>query len=59
MKAQAKGNGIITNVISANQHFSSTFLMQILNSRDIVASSPSFSLPTARVPERACLQGTP
>ena len=29
MKAQAKGNDVITNVISANQHFTSIFFMQI------------------------------
>ena len=29
MKACAKGNDVITNVISADQHFASTFLMQI------------------------------
>ena len=28
-KTRAKGNGVITNVISANQHFASTFSMQI------------------------------
>ena len=27
-----------------------------LNSRDVVASSPSFSRPAVRVPQRACLQ---
>ena len=29
MKACAKGNDVITNVISADQHFASTFLLQI------------------------------
>ena len=29
MKARAKGNDVITYVISANQHFASAFLMQI------------------------------
>ena len=29
-----------------------------INSRDVVASSPSFSLPAARAPQRACLQAT-
>ena len=29
MKACAKGDDVITNVISANQHFTSTFSMQI------------------------------
>ena len=30
LKTHAKGNDVITNVISANQHFTSTFLMQML-----------------------------
>lgn len=34
---------------SANQHFTS-------NSRDVVASSPFFSHPTARLPQGACSQ---
>ena len=29
LKTRAKGNDVITNVISANQHFASTFSMQI------------------------------
>ena len=29
VKARTKGNDVITNVISANQHFASTFSMQI------------------------------
>ena len=41
-KSSAKGNDVITNVISANQHFASTFAMQIFKSKDVVASSPSF-----------------
>ena len=57
-KARAKGNEIITNVISANQHCVShrLFWYRYLNSRDVVASSPSFSRPTARAPRRACSQ---
>ena len=52
----AKGDDIITNVISTNQHFTSTFLMQIYsNSRDVVASSPFFSCPDSRVSQRASL----
>ena len=50
------GNDVITNVISANQRFTSTFSMQIFKSKDDVASSPSFSRPTARAPRRAYLQ---
>ena len=52
----AMGDDIITNVTSTNQHFTSTFLMQIYsNSRDVVASSPFFSCPASRVSQRACL----
>ena len=47
MWAQTKGNDIITNVISANQHFALTFRCRFSNSRDIVASSPSSSCPEA------------
>ena len=55
-KTRAKGNDIITNVISVNQHFSSIFLCRYSNSRDVVARPPSFSHPAARVPQRACSQ---
>ena len=42
---------IIINVISANQNFSSTFSMHwYSNSRDVVASSSSFSRPAVRAP---------
>ena len=50
-KTCAKGNGVITNVISANQpSFTSTYSFF----RDVAASSPSFSRPAARAPQRAC-----
>ena len=52
-KARAKGNDVIANVISANQDFTSTFLRRYSNSRDVVASSPSFSRLAARSPRRA------
>ena len=55
-KTRAKGYDIITNVISFNQHVSSTFLCRYWNSRDVVARPPSFSHPAARVPQRACSQ---
>ena len=45
-KTRAKGNGIITNVIYANQHFASTYSF----SREEAPSSPSFSRPAARAP---------
>ena len=42
-KTRSKGNALITNAISANQHFASTFSMQIFKfHRDVIASSPSF-----------------
>ena len=56
LKNTCQGNDIITNVISPNQHLASTFSIQILNSRDVVASSPSLSCPDARAPCRACSQ---
>ena len=51
-KARAKGNGVIAYVISANQHFASTYSF----SRDVATSSPSFCRPAARAPRRACSQ---
>ena len=53
-KTRAKGNDVISYVISANEHFASTFSMQIKYSRNVVPSSPSFSRPAARAPRRAC-----
>ena len=49
-KTSAKGNDVITNVISENQHFAPTFRCGHSNSRDVVASSSSF---TAQPPERS------
>ena len=53
-KTRAKGNGVITNVISANQPFASIYSF----SRDVAASSPSFSPAAARAPQRACSQAS-
>ena len=55
------GTDVITNVISANQPFASTFsIFKIFNSRDVVASSPSLSRSSARAPRRvACPQANP
>ena len=55
-KTHTKDNDVVTNVIFANQHFSSTFWCRYSNSRDVVASSPSFSHPAVRVLRRACSQ---
>ena len=45
-KTRAKGNDVITNVISANQHFASTFSMhRFSNSRHVNESFISFSRP--------------
>ena len=57
-QTRAKGNDLITNVISANQHFALTFSMQIFKFQRWVANSPSFSRPEARVPRRPCSQAT-
>ena len=51
-KTLAKGNGVTTNVISANQHFASTYSFP----GDVAASSPSFCRPAATAPRRACSQ---
>ena len=51
-KTRVKGNGVTTNVISANQHFASTYSFP----GDVAASSPSFCRPAARAPRRACSQ---
>ena len=45
-KTRARGNNVITNVISANTHFASTFS----NSRDVVESSPFFPAPPPECP---------
>ena len=55
-KTHAKDNDVVTNVIFANQHFSSTFWCRYSSSRDVVASSPSFSHSAARLLWRACSQ---
>ena len=58
-KTRVKGNDVITKVrVFANQHFASTFSMQIFKfqRRTVVASSPSFPRPAAGVPRRACSQ---
>ena len=55
-KTRAKGNDVITNVISTNQHFAVTFLCRYSNSRDLVANFPSFSYLSVRLPQRAYLQ---
>ena len=57
-QTRAKGNGVITNVISAKQHFALAFWCGYSNSRDVVASSSSFSRPVAKASWRACLQAT-
>ena len=49
-KTRAKGNDIITNVISPNQHFSSTFSIQIFKFQ---RCSRKLSHPATRAPQRA------
>ena len=55
-KTRAKGNDI-TNVISVSIS-NRLFQCRYSNSRDVVASSPSFSCPTARSPRRGCSPAT-
>ena len=54
-KTRTKGNHVITNVISANQNFATTFSMHIFRLHNVVASSPSFPAPPPERPgELAC-----
>ena len=52
-KTCAKGNDVIANVISPNQHFASTFSMQIFKFQ---RRSCKVSRPAAGAPWRACSQ---
>ena len=54
-KTRARGNDVITNVVSANQHFASTFSMQIFKFQRR-RFKLSLLLPPA--PRRACSQAT-
>ena len=47
-KTRAKGNDVITNVISANQHFASTFSMQIFNFQRWVVLQAFLSFPVLK-----------
>ena len=54
-KTHAKGNCVIINVISANQHFAATFSIcrcRYLNSRHVVARSHPFPAPPPEHPEK-------
>ena len=42
--------------LACEQHFASTFSMQIFKFQGLLASSPSFSRPVYRAPRRACSQ---
>ena len=48
---RAMGNFVITNVISINQHFASTFSIQNLK---FLRRHCKFSLPAARAPRKGC-----
>ena len=52
----AKGNTAITNAISTNPHFASTFLMQIFKFQRRSCKLSFLSLPNTREPQRACSQ---
>ena len=54
-----RGNDVNTNVISANQHFASTFSMQIFKFQRRVASSPFIILSAARTARTACSRHVP
>ena len=53
LKHTRRGYDIVTNVISANQHFVSQKSMQIFKSQSR-SCNVSFSRPVARLPRRAC-----
>ena len=55
-KTSAKGNDVITNVISANQHFASNFSMQIFKFQRRSCKLFFLYRPAARAPRRACSQ---
>ena len=57
----AKGKDVVTNVICVNQHFTSTFSMQIFKfqGRTCSCKPPSFSRAAARAPRRAYSQANP
>ena len=55
-KTSAKGNDIITNVISANQHFASTFSMRTFKFQRRSCKLFFLYRPAARAPRRACSQ---
>ena len=59
-KTGAKGNDVITDFISANLHFASTFNFRCRysNSRDLISSTVSFCRPFARASRRACSEAT-
>ena len=54
-KTRPKGNDVITNVISAKHRL---FRFRYSNSRDAVASCPSFSCPAAKAYRKACSQAS-
>ena len=60
-KIRTKGNDVITNVISANQHFASTFSMQIFKfqRRTCRCKFSYFSRPALRAPRKAYSQANP
>ena len=62
VKASAKGNGAIPNVISTNQHFELTFLMQIFKFQrrtPVVARLFSFPAPSVRAHPKSLLKYGP
>ena len=57
-KTPSKGSDVITNVISTDQHFSLTFLMQIFKSQGRSCKFFILFPLAARAPRRACLQAS-
>ena len=57
-KKRAKVNDVTTNVISANQHFPSTFSMPIFKFQRLSCKLSFLFPPAARAPRRACSQAS-
>ena len=54
-KTRTKGNGVITNITSANRHFASSFSMQIFKFQRRSCKPSFFSRPAAIAPPESLL----
>ena len=58
-KTRAKGNNVITNVVSGNQHFASTFLMWIFKFQRRICKLSFLFLPRCQSAPESLLTGPP